>query len=328
MIGPFENVWEAVHPVESSFDFSRNAPAEFGLKSKLLYTDAEGRETTWRDYTADNEGRVDLGKIFKTSGMVCAYAFTEIESPEDADTKLLCGSDDQIAVWLNGKKLHDSGPGSRSLNADQDEVPIHFTKGRNALLVKIGNVGGGWEFAARIPGLDGGKFTPNKEPAPDAKQRAYALATKPDGTWQNPGNATRGEKLFHDPTAALGGLCPTCHKVRGLGKEIGPDLSLVGTIYKRADLIVSILEPSKTIALGFDQKLIETNGGETFLGALRQETAEAFTLVGADAQPHIIKKTDVKTRKPIEQSLMPPGLTFGLKPEDFTDLLAYLETLK
>ena len=116
--------------------------------------------------------------------------------------------------------------------------------------------------------------------------------------------------------------------MRGLGKEVGPDLSLVGSIYKRADLIVSILEPSKTIALGFDQNLIETNGGETFIGALRQETAEAFTLVGADAQPHVIKKTDVKTRKPIEQSLMPPGLTLGLKPEDFTNLLAYLESLK
>ena len=91
---------------------------------------------------------------------------------------------------------------------------------------------------------------------------------------------------------------------------------------------MSILEPSKTIALGFEQNMIETNGGETFIGALRQETADAFTLVGADGQPHIVKKSDVKTRKPMEQSLMPAGLTLGLKPEDFADLLAYLETLK
>ena len=46
-----------------------------------------------------------------------------------------------------------------------------------------------------------------------------------------------------------------------------------------------------------------------------------------DGQPHIVKKTDVKTRKPLEISLMPPGLTLALKPEDFADLLAFLESL-
>lgn len=116
--------------------------------------------------------------------------------------------------------------------------------------------------------------------------------------------------------------------MRGIGKEVGPDLSLAGGIYKRADLIVSILEPSKTIALGFEQNTIETKTGETFTGALRQETADAFTLVGVDGIPHILKKTGVKSRKPLVISLMPPGLTLALKPEDFADLLAYLESLK
>ena len=91
---------------------------------------------------------------------------------------------------------------------------------------------------------------------------------------------------------------------------------------------MSILEPSKTIALGFEQNTIETKTGETFTGALRQETADAFTLVGVDGIPHILKKTDVKSRKPLELSLMPPGLPLALKPEDFADLLAYLESLK
>jgi len=34
------------------------------------------------------------------------------------------------------------------------------------------------------------------------------------------------------------------------------------------------------------------------------------------------KKTDLHT------SLMPPGLTLGLKPEEFVDLLAYMSSLK
>ena len=320
MIGPFENVWEAVHPPETD----ALAGGDF-LKRKTV--NAEGKEVGWTDVGADNEGHVDLGKVFKTSGMVCAYAFAAIESPAEADAKLLCGSDDQIAVWLNGRKVHDSGAGSRGFNADQDDVAIHFTKGSNALLVKIGNVGGGWEFAVRIPGVDGAVFTPRTEAAPDAKQRAFALALKPDGSWQNPGNARRGEKIFHDKDGPLGGLCATCHRVGAYGGDIGPNLSLVGSVYKRADLLTSIMEPSKTIALGFEQVMVETKGGDTFTGALRQETGEALTVTGADGQPHIVTKADVKTRTPIAASLMPPGLTLALKPEDFADLLAYLESL-
>jgi putative heme-binding domain-containing protein len=88
---------------------------------------------------------------------------------------------------------------------------------------------------------------------------------------------------------------------------------------------VSLLEPSKTIALGFEQAIVETTGGETFVGAQRQETNETLTLVGADGQPHVVKKSEIKSRKAIEQSLMPPGLTLALKAQDVADLLAFLE---
>ena len=40
------------------------------------------------------------------------------------------------------------------------------------------------------------------------------------------------------------------------------------------------------------------------------------------------KKADVKSQQHLPTSLMPPGLTMALKPEDVVDLLAYLETLK
>ena len=279
--------------------------------------------------TADNDaGHVNLEKVFATNGMVCAYAFAEIEAPAEADARLLCGSDDQIAVWLNGAKVHDSGPGSRGYEEDKDDVPLHFAAGKNALLVKIGNIGGGWEFNARIPGLDGGKFVKPQDAAPDAKQRAFALAQNADGTWQHAGDAKRGEKIFHDPTGPLGGICAQCHKVRGLGAEVGPDLSLVGSVYKRGDLLISIMEPSKTIALGYEQIMVETKGGETFAGAIRKDADDTLTLLGADQQPHVVKKADIKSQTPVPASIMPPGLTLGLKPEDLADLLAYLESLR
>ena len=224
--------------------------------------------------------------------------------------------------------MHDSGPGNRGFQEDQDQVAIELKPGRNTLFVKIGNMGGGWEFAARLPGYDGARFVPRTEAPPEEKQRAFALATKADGSWANPGDAKRGEKLFFDPNAGLGAICATCHAVRGKGGQIGPELTTVAVNYKRPDLITSIHEPSKTIALGFEQQMLETKNGETFAGAVRQETNDALTLVGVDGQPRVVKKADVKTRKALELSMMPPGLTLGLKPADFADLLAYLETLR
>src|SRR5262249_43214294 len=158
---------------------------------------------------------------------------------EEADAKILAGSDDQLAIWLNGQKVHDSGDGRRGFEADQDQVPLHFNAGRNHLLVKVGNFAGTWEFAARIPGYDGTKFVKSRAATPEEKQQAYALATRPDGTWLHPGDPAKGEKVFRSPNGPLAGICATCHTVAGKGGQIGPDLSAIAANYKRADLITS-----------------------------------------------------------------------------------------
>jgi putative heme-binding domain-containing protein len=323
MVGVFENVWEAVHPPE------KDALANGGIPNLTAkYHNAEGKDVGWVDVTGDADaGRVDLEKVFKTSAMVCAYAFTEIDAPEAAEAKLFTSADDEIGVWLNGQQVLNQ-PGNHGYEADKNETRLPLHAGKNQLFVKIGNKGGSWVFHARMPGFENGKFIKSKEPAPDEKQRLLALAMKPDGAYIQAGDAKKGEKLFFDQGAALGGICASCHAVNGKGGQAGPDLSAIAANYKRPDLITSIHEPSKTIALGFEQVMVETKGGETVVGALRQETAETLTLTGADGQPHVVKKADVKTKTHIPMSLMPPGLTLGLKAEDFVDLLAYLESLK
>jgi putative heme-binding domain-containing protein len=259
--------------------------------------------------------------------MVCVYAVTEIEATEATEAKLFTSADDEIAVWVNQEQVLNL-PGSHGYNADANETPIKLLPGANRLVVKIGNKSGPWVFHARVPGLENGKFIKSKDPTPEEKQKAFALATKPDGSFINAGQAKKGEKLFFDPAAPLGGICATCHTVGNKGGQIGPALTAVGANYKRADLITSIHEPSKTIALGFEQVMIETKGGETVAGSQRAESAESYTIVDAAGQSRTVNKADVKTKTDLHTSLMPVGLTMGLKPEDFVDLLAYLESLK
>ncbi len=71
MIGVFENVWDAVHPPEQDALAAAGAP---NLTRK--YHNAEGKDVGWQDVPASaDDGRVNLGEVFKTSAMVCAYAY-------------------------------------------------------------------------------------------------------------------------------------------------------------------------------------------------------------------------------------------------------------
>jgi len=45
---------------------------------------------------------------------------------------------------------------------------------------------------------------PTTEPPPDVKQRNFALAAKPDGSWLNPGDPKHGEQIFIDRAALAG----------------------------------------------------------------------------------------------------------------------------
>jgi len=342
MVGVFENVWEAVHPPEKEMLALRAVTTENPTGNvqihqdaaaiekilKTKYHNAEGKDVGWSDVNADAEvGRVDLGQVFKTTAMVCAYAFVEIDAPEAAEAKLFTSADDELGIWLNGQQVLNL-PGSHGYQPDQNETLLQLKAGKNALFVKIGNKSGTWVFHARMPGFENGKFIKSKEPTPEEKQKAFALAAKPDGTFINAGNVKNGEKLFFDQGAAMGGICATCHAVGAKGGQIGPVLTTVGANYKRADLITSLHEPSKTIALGFEQVMLETTGGETIAGSLRAESADAFTIVDAAGQSRAVKKAEVKKKTDLHMSLMPPGLTLGLKPAEFADLLAYLESLK
>lgn len=111
-------------------------------------------------------------------------------------------------------------------------------------------------------------------------------------------------------------------------QESSPALRGVGLKYTRTQLIESVLYPSKQILDGYHQALVVTKTEEEVSGIIRQETAEALTLVDAEAKLHTIRKADLKIKKESQLSLMPEGLHGGLSLQDFADLMGYLEFLK
>ncbi|HSI33370.1 MAG TPA: PVC-type heme-binding CxxCH protein [Tepidisphaeraceae bacterium] len=138
------------------------------------------------------------------------------------------------------------------------------------------------------------------------------------------GDAREGKKVFANANIA----CVKCHRVGESGPDIGPSLVGVGTKYDRQFLIESIVYPSKQILDGYHQTIVRLKDGDIQNGIVRSENDAEVVLFDTGAEKHVIKKTEIASREHGKLSVMPEGLHTALKPEEFADLIAYLESLK
>ena len=139
------------------------------------------------------------------------------------------------------------------------------------------------------------------------------------------GNAARGRELFNNEQRAA---CAKCHSVDGSSGKAGPDLLAVGDKFPRRELIRAVLEPSADIAVGYGTTIVETKAGEEFQGIVKETTAEALEMIGADGRNVRVATRDIKEQRGSRLSLMPEGLQSGMSRGEFTDLIEYLVTLK
>jgi putative heme-binding domain-containing protein len=139
------------------------------------------------------------------------------------------------------------------------------------------------------------------------------------------GDAARGRAVFFDHKRAA---CARCHRAKGEGGDIGPDLSDIGGKYERALLIESLLDPSRQIVEGYRLTMLTTTSGRILSGIVKAESAREVTLVDAEGHRHVVWKSEVSERKLIATSLMPDGVTAGLSPAQFADVVSYLESLR
>jgi putative membrane-bound dehydrogenase-like protein len=138
------------------------------------------------------------------------------------------------------------------------------------------------------------------------------------------GDASRGRELF----AAGKGSCIACHKVGELGRDIGPNLSHIGSIRNARDLLESIIFPSATLARDYESHVFELRDGRNLLGVIRSHTAEGLTVADAAGQELMVPHKDVVARTTLAVSLMPAGLDETLTGQELLDLTAWLLSLR
>jgi len=88
---------------------------------------------------------------------ILAYAVREVHAETARTVKILCGSDDTIRIWLNGKPIHSNWI-LRGADPDQDETRAGLEAGRNVLTVEVGQGRGNWGLYFRFEDLSGRKL--------------------------------------------------------------------------------------------------------------------------------------------------------------------------
>lgn len=164
---------------------------------------------------------------------------------------------------------------------------------------------------------DSAGLSATEQAALESRLEQYALRTA--------GDPAAGKLLFENTTKTKCGLC---HVVGGKGGKIGPDLSAIGGKFDRGHLVESLLEPTKQIVEGYRGSSVLTQDGNVLRGVIVKQDDKSVTLADAGAKLVTVSRDKIDQIKADKTSIMPTGLANSLTLDEFTNLIAYLETLR
>ena len=137
------------------------------------------------------------------------------------------------------------------------------------------------------------------------------------------GDPRRGETIYRRADLQ----CIACHAIGGVGSPIGPDLVSIGASAPVDYLITSLLNPNDKIKEGYHTTLVSEKNGNAHTGGLVSESDTEVVLRDYAGQMNRIARSDIKNITISPVSMMPPGLTTGLREDQFIDLVRFLSEL-
>ena len=138
------------------------------------------------------------------------------------------------------------------------------------------------------------------------------------------GDPQLGSRIFQEAQ------CAKCHRLGRVGRAFGPDLTGVASRFRRDQILVSIIEPSKQISSRFVHHVVVTREGRTHTGQLVWNgfRKSVVRLAPDPMQMHKtieISKHDIELQTESKISPMPAGLMNTFNKQEILSLLAYLE---
>ncbi len=131
----------------------------------------------------------------------------------------------------------------------------------------------------------------------------------------------KGENFFR------ASLCISCHSIKGVGGNSGPELTQIGTRFSIKDMAEAIVNPSITVSDRYRNTIYHLNNGNTITGRPIEERDDDIIISVNAFSPDItskIKRSDIVKIEESSQSAMPAGLINQLNEKELSDLMAFL----
>jgi putative membrane-bound dehydrogenase-like protein len=142
---------------------------------------------------------------------------------------------------------------------------------------------------------------------------------------QTKGNPQRGRELYLNGKTLA---CITCHRLEGVGGNVGPDLTRLWETHTVEKIMESIIEPSKEIKEGYQAYQAVTTRGQVISGLKISQTADEVVLRDANAKDVRLATKDIEELTASKVSLMPDNVISQLTYDQFIDLVAFLKDRK
>jgi putative membrane-bound dehydrogenase-like protein len=137
------------------------------------------------------------------------------------------------------------------------------------------------------------------------------------------GDIRRGHAVYHSAKA----LCSACHQLGYAGGTSGPDLSRIGEVRTKRDLLESIVFPSLSFVRSFEPVVVVTTNGQSFNGVMRDRSdTEILLATGPDKEVRL-PMDHIDVLEPSRVSIMPAGIDEQLTLQELADLVAFLKSL-
>jgi putative heme-binding domain-containing protein len=153
--------------------------------------------------------------------------------------------------------------------------------------------------------------------APQRRQDVVAAYRK---ALELKGDRDRGKAVFQ-------AHCATCHRLEGVGQQVGADLRAVRDRGLDA-VLLNILDPNREVLPPYLSYVLVTTGGRVLTGMLAAETATGLTIRKPDGGEETVPRPEVEELRSTGLSYMPEGLEKLIDVAHMADLLAFLNSVK
>ena len=262
--------------------------------------------------TRDAEGKFRIyqnGELDSDPGQMVKQKFEHLRVGWSGPAKGTAG-------WLNEYRVWNRPRTAEEIRADFDRSFAGEAKPAGLVHLFTSEQWGKLQPGAKV--VKTSDFPPLLTPA---ESQALAAKFAQFHTLANKtGDTAKGKVLF---TA----VCMSCHSVGGQGGQVGPVLSGAGALGVEA-LLRNVLTPNAAMEPGYRVFRVELKDGDVLDGIRVSEDKDAIVLRRPNVEDLRIAQKDVRKAAFTKSSMMPEGLLDALKPEDVSDLFAYLKTLK